>query len=106
MGLDAEQRKHAVEIGRVHAALLQQPDPRQYLARRAFGNDLAFAHDDDPVAIAQLLGLMLDHGKAQALFTEPAHQGEDFGAALGVEVAGRLVEHDHAGPQREHRRDR
>ena len=55
---------------------------------------------------AQLLGLVLDDDEAGALLAHLANQREDFRAALGIEIGGRLIEDDHARPQRQHRGDR
>ena len=83
----------------MHAALLQQIEPRHHFGGRAIGDDLALAHHDDPIAFAQFFGLMLDHEQTQALLAHPPNQREDFGAPLGIEIAGRLIEYDHAGLQ-------
>ena len=74
--------------------------------RRTVCCDFALAQNDYPVGGAQLLGLVLDYDKAQALRAKLGDQREDFSPALGIEVGGRLVEHNNRRAQRQHRRDR
>ena len=106
MGRNSQSGERAVQIRRMNPALLEQFEPRHQVVRRALGDYLALAKQDEAVGAAQHLGLMLDHDQAESLLAQAANQREDLGLALGVEVGGRLVEHDHRRAKREHRGDR
>ena len=106
MGRNPQSGERAVQIRRMNPALLEQFEPRHQVVRRALGDYLALAKQDEAIGAAQHLGLMLDHDQAESLLAQAANQREDLGLALGVEVGGRLVEHDHRRAKREHRSDR
>ena len=106
MGRNSQSGERAVQIGRMNPALLEQFEPRHQIVRRALGDNLALAKQHQAVSAAQHLGLVLDHDQAESLLAQAANQRKDLGLALGVEVGGRLVEHDHRRAKREHRGDR
>ena len=90
----------------MNSALLEQFDSRHQIVRRTLGDYLALAQQHQAIGTAQHLGLVLDHDQAQSLLAQSANQREDLGLALGVEVRGRLVEHDHRWAKREYGGDR
>ena len=104
--VDSEQRECVAESGRTHAACSQQFGACEDFGRRTVGGDFALAQNEYAIGGAQLLGLVLDYDQAQALRAQFFDQLEDFRPAFGIEVGGRLVEHDNRRAQREHRRDR
>ena len=94
------------QSGRAYAASHEQVGAREHLGRRTVHGDFPLAQYHDPIGSAQFLGLVLDNDQAQALRAQLGYQLEDFRPALGIEIGGRLVEHDDSRPQRQHRRDR
>ncbi len=104
--VDFEQFERVAESGRAHAARGEQLGAREHLRGRTVGGDFALAQHDYPIGGAQFLGLVFDYDQAQALRAQLGDQVEDFRPALGIEIGGRLVEHDHRRPQRQHRRNR
>ena len=79
---------------------------RHHQRRRTLRDDRSVAQNDDAIALPEFVGLVLDDDEAGALLAHFPNQRENFRAALGIEVGSRLVEDDHARPQRQHRRDR
>src|SRR5262249_28547953 len=76
--------------------LLHQLDHVVGGARGAVLNELAVAERDQAVGVGGGDGVVGDHDHRLAeLVNSLAHQREDIGAGLGVEVAGRLVGEDH-----------
>ena len=106
MGRNSQGGEHAVQIGRMNSAFFEQFEPSHQVARRTLGDYLALAKQHEAVGAAQHLGLVLDHDQAESLLAQAANQRKDLGLALGVEVGGRLVEHDHRRAKREHRGNR
>src|SRR5216683_5995973 len=106
MDANAKHPEHPVQIRRMHAAFLEQFQARHNVGGRSLCDNRAVADQHDAVAIAEFLGLVLDHDKAQALLAKLSNECEDFRLALRVEVSGRLVEHNHARSEREHRGNR
>src|SRR6266852_8124174 len=106
MDANAKHTEHAVQIRRMHAAFFEQFQARHHVGGRSLGDNGAVAKQHDAIAIAEFLGLVLDHDKAQALLAKLSNKRKDFRLALGVEVGGRFVEHDDARSEREYRRDR
>ncbi len=106
MRLDPEQLERATQPGRAHAARREQFGAREHFGRRTIGGYFALAQNDYPIGGAQFLGLVLDYNEAQAFSAQLCDQLENFRPALGIEIGGRLVEHDNRRAQCQHRRDR
>src|SRR5712692_10138069 len=106
MDANAKHTEHAVQIRRMHAAFFEQFQARHHIGGRSLGDHGAVADQHDAIAVAEFLGLMLDHDEAQALLAKLSNECEDFRLALRVEVGGRLVEQNHARSEREHRGNR
>ena len=62
--------------------------------RRLIGEDLAVADVDDAVSVLGDIGFVGDEDDGVAFCVELIEEGHDFGAGLGVEVAGGLVGED------------
>ena len=87
-------RDHVLELAVVERGI--EPAAREQFAVRALLDDVAVAHDEDTVGIADGAQAVRDD-KARAAAHEVIHRLLDELLGAGVDRAGRLIENENGG---------